>query len=166
METLVTIGITSLILFGMTALMMDSTTSSDRTQTQSNTDTDVAIALEKVSALLLESRSITIDSDGCGITYRYPAESGGSYTPSAKALEAGSHRLYVSNGGLVCSDDVDEVILDGIPSTDPDTGSALRIFNVGANAKEIVIRLASSRTTGRGRTVHSAVTARLRPRNM
>ena len=166
-EMVISLGIISLLILGIMSLFVGSSRSSDKTQVQNSVDTDVALAVERATGYLLEARSITVDSDGLGITYRRPAtNTDGTYTSSFTSLEPTSHRLYVTGGTLYTSEAVDRPILRDVPTTDPETGTALRVFGAGLNGKEIVLRLACSRTTSRRQTKYSVVTTRLRPRNM
>ncbi len=166
-ETMLAVAIISIVMLGSVALMMGSTRNTDKSQTQNKVNTDVALAVEKVSALLDEARSITIDANGLGITYYYPAAAGSAvYTASATATDTVQHRLYVSNGQLLCSDNVNVPILLNVPAKDPVSGAALVMFSSGVNNSEIVLRLASDKTTSMNVTLFSAVTAHIRPRNM
>jgi type II secretory pathway pseudopilin PulG len=166
-ELVISMGIISLLMLGTMSLFIGSTQSSDKTQVRNSVDTDVALAVERVTGYLMEARSITIDTNGLGITYRRPAtNTDGTYTSSFTSLESTSHRLYVTNGVLYSSEAVNRPILRDVPTNDPETGTALRIFGAGLNGKEIVLRLACSRTASRNQTIYSAVTTRLRPRNM
>lgn len=166
-ELLTVMGIMSLIVTGTTSMLIHSSRSSDRTQTQNEVDNDVALAAEQVTQSLLEARTITIDADGMGITYYYPelSEDGTQYTSNATATDAVSHRLFVSNGRL-CSSDSIRPILTNIPPKDPETNATLTVFTSGVSNRFIIIRLAMSKTTTSNSTVFSALTIRLRPRNL
>ena len=166
-EVVVSVGILSLVVFGMTGLMMNSSRSSDRTMIQNEVDSDVALAVEKVHAALAEARFVAIDADGMGLTYKKPpTNQDGTYSSSATAVESTTRSFYLSDGDLYCSDDANKPLLENVPSTDPETGEPLVIFGTGVNGKELTVRLVSSRITGSNETVYSAVTTRVRPRNM
>ena len=166
-EVMVSLGIVFMVVFGTSAILETASRSTDRTQSRSELETNVALAAEKVNACLMEARSITIDSNGLGLTYKYPPKDiDGTYTSSASAVESTSRRLYESGGDLYCSDDPDHPILSDIPTNDPDTGSPLRIFTIGLNSREIQVRLVSRRTVTGYQTVCSSMTTRVRPRNV
>ena len=166
-EIMLAVSLISIIMLGSVALIMGSTRNTDKSQTQNRVNTNVALAVEKVSELLNEARSITIDPDGLGITYYYPAGTGAPiYTASSTALDTVAHRLYVINGQLLCSDDVKVPILLNVPTNDPVLGGNLVMFSSGVNSNEIVLRMASTETTGLDVTLFSAVTAHIRPRNL
>jgi type II secretory pathway pseudopilin PulG len=165
-EVVTVIGIMSLVVAGACSLLVHSSQTSDKTQTQDQVDSGVALAAEQVSQRLMEARTNAIDADGMGISYSYPAlNTDGTYTSSSKATDSTSHRLYVSNGKLYCSDDTNKPVLTDIPANDPETGAALQVFSNGTSGKFIVVRLAASRTTSNNATVYSAITIRLHPRN-
>jgi type II secretory pathway pseudopilin PulG len=167
MEMLISLGITSMLMLGILSLFIGSSRSSDKIQVQNSVDTDVALAVESITGYLIEGRSIVIDANGLGVTYRRPATNAdGTYTSSFTSLEANSHRLYVTNGVLYSSEAVNRPVLRDVPTNDPETGAALRVFSAGVNGKEIVLRLACSRKTSQNQTVNSVVTTHLRPRNM
>ena len=166
-EITVSLAIIILAVFGMTGILVHSGRSSARTQGQSDLDSGVALAAERVQGYLIEARSITIDTDGLGLTYKYPTKNpDGTYTSSPAAVEATSRRLDVSNGVLSSSDEPDRPILTDIPDVDPETGTATRIFSVGLSGREVQVRLVSQKTVTGGCTQHSAITSRIRPRNM
>ena len=166
-EMVASVGILSLVVFGMTALMMNASRSSDRTMIQNEVDSDVALAVEKVHAALVEARSVAIGVDHTGLSYKKPpTNEDGTYSSSPAAVEDTTRSFYVSSGHLYCSDDSNKPVLENVPYTDPETGSPLVIFTTGVNGKELIVRLVSSRTTGSNETVYSAVTTRVRPRNM
>ena len=165
-ELIVSLGILTLAVFGMTAVLVQTSSSSDRTQARSDLDSSVALAAERVEHYLIEARSITIDTNGLGLTYKYPTKNtDGTYTSSANAVETTSRRLYVADGVLCSSDEPDRPILADIPVTDPETAQPIRVFSAGINDREIEVRLVSHRTI-RDNTFYSAVTARIQPRNM
>ena len=169
-EMAVSLSIVVLAVFGMTSILVHSSRSSDRTTSQSGIDSGVAMAGERVAGYLMEARVVTIDTNGMGLTYKYPAPDPGTggevYSSDPKAAETGNRRLYVSNGELLCSDEPDRPILTDIPDTDPETHAALRVFSAGLNSHEIVVRLASEKTSSREHTQYSAETIRVQPRNM
>ncbi len=166
-EMVVSLGVLMLIVVGMSSLLVDSSKSTDRTQMQSKVDTEVALAEEKIFNLLIEARRITIDANGNGITYHFPAKNeDGSYKFSHKAVDSVAHRIYLTNGSLYSSDDPDNPILTNIPSRDPETGSTIRIFSAGVNGKEVVVRLVSTQAANPTCSFTSAITTRIRPRNI
>jgi type II secretory pathway pseudopilin PulG len=165
-EVVTTIGVMSLVVAGATSMLVHSSRASDKTQTQNEVDADVALAAEKVTTCLIEARTYTIDANGLGISYYYPALNiDGTYTSSAKATDPTLHRLYVTNGKLYCSDSTSRPVLANIPTNDPETGTALQVFTNGIDSKFIVIRLAASKVTANNVTVYSALTIRVWPRN-
>jgi len=167
MEIAVSLGIVVLAVFGMTGILVHSGRSSDRTQAQSGLDSDVALAGERVQGYLMEARSVTIDGDGLGLTYKYPTKNpDGTYTSDPTAVESTSRRLYVSNGVLYSSDEPDRPILTDVPDVDPETSTAMRVFSVGLNIREVQVRLVSERTIAGGSRLHSAITTRIGPRNI
>jgi len=167
-EVVVSLAIVVLVVFGMTSVMVHSSRASDRTTSQSDIDSGVAIATERVEGRLIEARSVTIDDNGLGLTYKYPAKNlDGTYSSNPKSLESTSRRLYVSDDNkLYCSDEPDRPILTDIPDIDPETQSAMRVFQVGINSREVQVRLVSQRTLAGGCQPYSAITIRVRPRNM
>jgi len=167
-ELMVSMGIMSLVIFGAAGLFVNSSQSSARTQTQSNIDSDVAIAAEKLNNLLMETRSVTIDSNGLGLTYQLPpTNSDGTYTSSAKALETTFRRIYVSGTDLVTSAAPEVPILHNIPAVDPDTNTTLRIFQSGVGEKEIIVHLVSGRrATAGAHVIYAVLTTRINCRNM
>ena len=167
-ELMVTMGIMSLVIFGGAGILVNSSRSSAQIQTQSNIDSDVALAAEKLNHLLMETRSVTIDSNGLGLTYKLPpTNSDGAYISSAKELESTVRRIYLSGADLVTSVEPGRPILQDIPTIDPDTKTTLRIFQSGVGGKEIIIRLVSGKQATAGAHLsYSILTTRINCRNI
>lgn len=166
-ELLVAVGLLSLVAFGTSTLIISSNRASSSIQDQSTVDSGVALAAERVVGYLKEARSISIDSNGMGVTYQNPAKkTDGSYTLDYQGMEATSHRIYVSQGSLWQSDASSRPILKSIPGTDPATGTTLRVFSYGLNSKQLAIRLVSQKSNSVRGPRYSAITIRIRPRNI
>jgi prepilin-type N-terminal cleavage/methylation domain-containing protein len=172
-ELMVALSISCLVVLGTAELLIDSTRASDKMQTQGTADQNVALAVEKIKGLIGEARTVTIDVDGCGLTYRCPAKnSDGSYVSSEISTEPNDHRIYLQNGTLYSSDptaspaNATSVILKNVPTIDPDTKTALRIFQNGPIAGQFIIRLASSPLTSRNNAMPSTITTVVQARNM
>jgi hypothetical protein len=165
---MVSISIISLVIFGLTDLLVVSGSSSARVQSQTQVDTDVALAAEQVKSYLYDARVVTVSADGNSLTYQKPLMGpNGYYVADGTSVEADSHTLYLSNGCLYSSDYPNSPILQNIPQNDPTTQTTLVPFTVGYNSNQILIRLASSVTIVKtGLTRYAAATVWIRPQNM
>lgn len=94
-EVLTALTIVSLIVVGMSNLLINCSHSSDRLQIQSDTDSGVALAAERVCDYLAEARTVTIGADGQSISYKYPLSDANGYALSSTSTETQTRSIYL-----------------------------------------------------------------------
>lgn len=126
-ETLITVVVTSLIVFGGLAALIGTAATWDKGQARIGAEVEAAQAIRFMRDRLREAMQVTVDVDGRGLTYRLPQkDSNGDYLVPAQ-WDGVLRRFEVrANGKLFAVDGSNErVLVEDVSLVDPrDSGPA------------------------------------------
>lgn len=147
-EVVVAAGLSTIALFGAVFLFLSGAMSWARGTGRIDAESGANLAVRSVSRELREAMTVTVDSDGAGLSYRLPAkdEDGSFTTPVTwdgvdRRIELQGSQLCVTGSGQT------RVICRGVVATDPLSNSTYRIFTAGSGAitRSLTVMIASSR---------------------
>ena len=146
-------AITTLVLFGSTAAMISGMNSWARGQGKIDADSQSQKAVRVISMELRQAMTVTVDSNGLGLTYRLPSKDANGDYIIPVVWDNIYRRIEYSNGVIkILTGENNHVICRNVILTDPfSTGgvASYKIFTAGSGAitRQLVVMIAT-RTNG------------------
>lgn len=153
LETLTVATMSCFVLTGAVGAFLATSAASLVGQSKLDTQTGAQNAVRVASLELREALSVTVDSDGRGLSYTKPAkQANGTYTMPL-VTDGVNRRIWLTNTGRLMMTGINEdqprLLCRGVVTTDPTTNQTYRIFTAGSGmiTRSLTIQVVSQAST-------------------
>lgn len=149
-EVSVAAMLTALVMGSGLGIFIYGMTSFYKGQTRLDSQANAQVAIRRVSYELREASSVTLDSNGQGITYVKASTDSSGNVIVPLVSDGVSRRIYLSGSTLILTaGSVSRNLCYNVTTTDPNTGSAYQIFTPGTGSviRSVTIMLATQTST-------------------
>lgn len=150
MEAVISAGIGTLVLTASMSIFMFGMNSWYRGQGRIVAEGSANQAMRAAATEVREALSLTVDSDGLGITYQLPSKNtDGSYVVPMTTDGVSRRIALVSGSLLMTSTGVSRTLVRNVLTTDPTTTSTYRVFTPsgGLVVRQLTILLVTKSST-------------------
>lgn len=153
LETLTATSLFSVMLLSGVTLMLNGVSSYERDVTRTSAEADVGKAIRVISEQLRQAVTVTVDTDGQGLTYTLPARQGNGSLVVPITSDGITRRIYrTANGQRLAIDGMNQtstplrtfILVEDLAPADV-TGP---LFNLSPTNRALTIGISSRVTTG------------------
>ena len=160
-ELLTGAAITILVLVGSMSILVAGSASWAQGLGKIGAETDAQMSVRLISQDLAEAMSVTVDSNGEGLTYRLPSTDGSGNYLLPVTWDGITRRIQVQGNSLVLTaGSATRFLAKDLIFTDPLSANGTGSYQVftpgpGTVTREVTIEIVTSRSGYRNKTVHS-----------